>query len=66
VDEGQRDCAAAKLAGYLLRRRTDSLVVLEIVRLWNAARCRPPLPDADIERVVDSISAKELKRRGAQ
>ena len=63
VDEGQRDASAAKLAGYLMRRFIDPTVVLEIVRMWNTARCRPPLPDADIERVVNSIAGKELQRR---
>jgi hypothetical protein len=65
VSEGQRDCSAARLAGYLLRRYIDPFVVLEILRMWNDAKCRPPLCDGDIERVVNSIAAKELKRRGA-
>jgi hypothetical protein len=64
VDEGQRDDAATRLAGYLLRHRLDVIVVLETLRLWNAERCRPPLPAQDIERIVNSIAGKELKRRG--
>jgi hypothetical protein len=63
VDEGQRDASAARLTGYLLRHRIDPYAVLEIVRLWNAARCRPPLPELDIDRIVNSIAGKELKRR---
>jgi len=63
VSEGQRDCSAAKLAGHLLRRYLDPFVVLEIVQLWNAARCVPPLPEADVRRIVNSIAGKELKRR---
>jgi hypothetical protein len=64
VDEGQRDCTVAKLTGHLLRRHIDPFVALELMQCWNAARCRPPLPAEDIERIVDSISGKELKRRG--
>jgi hypothetical protein len=64
VDEGQRDNAAARLAGYLLRHGIDVIVVLETLRLWNAERCRPPLPAQDIERIVNSIAGRELKRRG--
>jgi hypothetical protein len=64
VDEGQRDNAAARLAGYLLRHGIDVIVVLETLRLWNAERCRPPLPVQDIDRIVNSIAGKELKRRG--
>ena len=64
VAEGARDCSAAKLAGYLLRRRIDPFVTLELLRGWNATRCAPPLPERDIERIVDSIATRELRRRG--
>ena len=64
VGEGQRDCTVAKLAGHLLRRFVDAHVVLELLQVWNAARCRPPLPAGDIERIVDSICGAELRRRG--
>jgi hypothetical protein len=64
VDEGQRNDSLARLAGHLLRRRVDPLVTLEMLRLWNAARCRPPLEAAEITAIVDSIAARELKRRG--
>ena len=63
VAEGARDCTVAKLAGYLLRRRVDPVVALEMLQIWNAARCSPPLPAADIVRIVGSIAGKELKRR---
>ena len=65
VDEGQRDNAATRLCGYFLRHHVDELLVLEMLQLWNAARCRPPLPMEDIERIVNSISDKELRRRGS-
>ena len=65
VAEGARDCTAARLAGYLLRRRVDPFVALELLQSWNATKCAPPLPAGDIARIVDSICAKELKRRGA-
>jgi Bifunctional DNA primase/polymerase, N-terminal/Primase C terminal 1 (PriCT-1) len=63
VPEGGRNCSVARLAGHLLRRRIDPYVALELLRSWNEARCRPPLPDAAIERIVGSISARELRRR---
>ena len=63
VAEGARDCTVAKLAGYLLCRRVDPFVALEMLQIWNAARCSPPLPAADIDRIVGSIASKELKRR---
>lgn len=64
VDEGRRDCTVAKLSGHLLRRFVDPFVVLELMQCWNAVRCRPPLDEADITRIVDSICAKEMRRRG--
>jgi Bifunctional DNA primase/polymerase, N-terminal/Primase C terminal 1 (PriCT-1) len=64
VAEGARDCTVAKLSGHLLRRFIDPHVVLELMQAWNAARCRPPLPADDIDRIVDSICAAELRRRG--
>jgi hypothetical protein len=65
VAEGARDCSAARLAGYLMRRRIDPYVTLGLLQIWNATRCTPPLPAADIERIVASIAGRELKRRGA-
>ena len=64
VGEGARDCTVTKLAGYLLRRRVDPCMAFELLQLWNAARCAPPLPAEDIERIVASIAGRELRRRG--
>ena len=64
VDEGSRNSTVARLSGHLLRRFIDPHVALELMQIWNAARCRPPLPEADIIRIVDSICAAEAKRRG--
>jgi hypothetical protein len=63
VPEGSRNCTLARLAGHLLRHRIDPYVTLELLRAWSQARCRPPLPDAAVERIVGSISARELRRR---
>jgi Bifunctional DNA primase/polymerase, N-terminal/Primase C terminal 1 (PriCT-1) len=63
VDEGERNNAATRLAGYFLRHRLDPLLVLELLQLWNASRCRPPLPADDIARIVNSICNAELRRR---
>jgi hypothetical protein len=62
--EGQRNDMLVRLTGHLLRRQVDSIVVLELLLAWNVARCRPPLDDAEVERIVDSICGLELKRRG--
>ncbi len=63
VGEGQRDTTITRLCGYLLRHRLDPYVALALLRSWNACSCMPPLPDADIERIVNSVAGRELKRR---
>jgi hypothetical protein len=65
VAEGQRNDAAARLAGYLLRHFIDSLVVLELIQSWNLTRCMPPLEPDEVTAIVDSIAGRELKRRQA-
>ncbi|UCH47887.1 MAG: bifunctional DNA primase/polymerase [Betaproteobacteria bacterium] len=56
VDEGQRNSTIASLAGHLFHRGIDEQVVLELLLTWNRARCRPPLSDHEVARVVESIS----------
>ena len=65
VSEGARDCSLTKLTGYLLRRHVDPFITLELIRVFNATRCAPPLPDKDVERIVSSVAGLELKRRQA-
>jgi hypothetical protein len=63
VDEGKRDCTITSLAGYLFRRYVDPGAVLAFMLIWNQTRCRPPLPDSAVVRIVNSIAKRELKRR---
>jgi hypothetical protein len=64
IANGARNTTLTKLTGHLLRRYVDPRLVLELMQATNAARCLPPLPEADVLRIVDSICGKELKRRG--
>jgi hypothetical protein len=63
VRPGKRNDTTASLAGHLLRRGVDPFVVLELLLAWNAARCHPPLSDAEVTRTVDSVAGCELRRR---
>jgi hypothetical protein len=65
IDAGARDCTVARITGYLLSRRVDPFVTHKLLQSWNATDCRPALPQHDIERIVNSIAGKELKRRRA-
>jgi hypothetical protein len=56
VAEGERNAALASLSGHLLQRGVDPDVALELLLAWNRLRCRPPLPDDEVARVVQSIA----------
>jgi hypothetical protein len=55
VPEGQRNSTIASLTGHLLWHGVDPQVALELLLAWNRTRCRPPLDDAEVARVVQSI-----------
>jgi Primase C terminal 1 (PriCT-1)/Bifunctional DNA primase/polymerase, N-terminal len=65
VVEGARNKNIARLAGHFLRRYIDPVVCLEMMVVWNAARCRPPLGEDEVETIVNNIAGREIKRRGA-
>jgi hypothetical protein len=64
VNTGERNDACTRLCGYLLRRNVDAFVALGLLQSWNAACCRPPLPEAEVEQIINSVAGRELKRRG--
>jgi Bifunctional DNA primase/polymerase, N-terminal/Primase C terminal 1 (PriCT-1) len=66
VDEGQRNDACTRLCGYLLRRNVNVQVALGLLQLWNITRCRPPLGETEIERIVSSVAGAEIKRRAGK
>jgi hypothetical protein len=59
----QRASAIARLAGLLLRKYVDPLVALDLVRLFSAAHCTPPLDDEAVVRIVTDITKREKQRR---
>ena len=61
--EGERNDHVARLAGLLFRRGVDPLAALDLVLCWNATRCKPPLSEDEVKRTVDSIAARENRRR---
>jgi hypothetical protein len=57
--EGERNVTIARLSGLLLGRRIEPHVCLELVLIFNATRCRPPLPEEEVARTVASIARRE-------
>lgn len=56
VEEGERNSTIASLTGHLLWHGVDPQVALELLLAWNRVRCRPPLDDDEVARVVASIT----------
>jgi hypothetical protein len=63
ISKGQRNSTVTRLTGHLLRHYVDPYVTLELMQVWNTARCNPPLPATDISTIVNSVAGRELKRR---
>jgi hypothetical protein len=66
VAEGRRNSTAASLTGHLLFHGVDAEVVRELLLCWNRVRCRPPLPDEEIARAVESIARTDARHREAE
>jgi hypothetical protein len=64
VDEGERNATLASLAGHLLCRGVHPEVSLELLLGWNRLRCRPPLTDDEVARVVQSIARRHEREQG--
>ena len=63
VAVGARHVELVRLTGFVLGSSLEPRVGRELLHAWNAARCKPPLPHAEVERVVQDIAAKELRRQ---
>ena len=63
VDEGQRNSTIASLSGYLLAHKLDPHVAFDFILFWNKQKCRPPLPQDEVEQVFESILKLETQKR---
>jgi hypothetical protein len=63
LEDGRRNVSLARLTGYLLRHYVDVDLVAELVHLLNEAKCRPPTPRCEVDRIIDSIAKREACRR---
>jgi hypothetical protein len=69
VDHGARNHTIAKIAGLLFRRLVrgrpeEVTLAAELIACFNAVKCRPPLEAEELKRTLDSIAAREMRRRG--
>jgi hypothetical protein len=63
VAEGGRNDTVAWITGHLLRRGVNAAIAHEFMLWWNVTRCKPPLPEEEVTRAVNSICTAELRRR---
>ena len=55
IPDGQRNATLASLAGTMRRRGMGEPEIAGALKVVNATRCQPPLPDADVEQIVASV-----------
>jgi KaiC/GvpD/RAD55 family RecA-like ATPase len=61
VQEGGRNQALTEYVGRLFAMKHRELEVLELARGVNATKFRPPLDNAEVEAVVNSVAAAHLR-----
>ena len=56
IPEGQRDSTLTSLAGTMRRRGMGEAAIRAALLAENAARCDPPLPEAEVRGIAASVS----------
>ncbi|MDA8021140.1 MAG: bifunctional DNA primase/polymerase [Thermoanaerobaculia bacterium] len=62
VPQGRRNDTLARVAGFLFRR-LPAAEAAELAYCWAQVKLRPPLPEAEILRTINSIAGCELRRQ---
>jgi hypothetical protein len=63
VKEGERNSQLTSLAGRMAASHVDPVMMLELTHMVNRAQCRPPLPDRDVDRIVQSCLKMQARRQ---
>ncbi|MBI4340460.1 MAG: primase C-terminal domain-containing protein [Chloroflexi bacterium] len=56
VLEGSRNAHLTRVAGALRRQGCETGVILDALQAENDTRCRPPLPDREVQAIAKSIA----------
>jgi hypothetical protein len=66
LEDGARNQSIARLGALLFRRLPshEAETAAALVLAFNDARCRPPLPAAEVQRTLDFLATREMRRRG--
>ncbi len=60
VPEGERNDTVARWVGKKLAEGVPPAQAFEMAKLFNEARCKPPLPDKEVNTIVRSIVKKDM------
>lgn len=63
IKEGQRTSTMTSMIGHLLARGVLPSLVRKLVHAVNTTNFDPPLDSIDVEKILNSIASKELKKR---
>ncbi|MCL4850046.1 MAG: bifunctional DNA primase/polymerase, partial [Bryobacteraceae bacterium] len=55
VPEGQRNATLTRLAGVARRKGSSAAAIAAYLQVENRERCRPPLPEAEVRRIAESV-----------
>jgi hypothetical protein len=55
IPEGRRNVTLTSLAGSMRRPGMSEEAILAALRVENATRCQPPLPDAEVQQIAASV-----------
>lgn len=58
VKEGERNNELARRTGKLIRAKMPKSETLKFLIEWNQNHCKPPLPEKDVEIIVESIYSR--------
>lgn len=62
IPEGERNRLLTSVAGTMRRRDASVEAITAALRVENQVRCKPPLPDKEIEKIARSVGRYEAAR----
>lgn len=63
IPDGERDVMLTRRAGQLLKAGMSAVETLEVLKVVNAAHCKPRLGTKQIEKIVKSIAGREAAKQ---
>jgi hypothetical protein len=64
IPEGERNTTLTSIAGKLLTSKLSPILVADLLACVNVARCKPPLPQADVEQILVSVAKTDARKKG--